>query len=110
MGKFIAGDIVVIPFPYTDLSQYKKRPALIIKELDANDYLLVMITSKAYNSSYSLEIKNPDFLYGDLPVNSFVRCNRIFEANESIILKRAATLSSSFTQKVIARLIDFLQH
>ena len=43
MGKFIVGDIVIIPFPYTDLSNYKKRPALIIKDLDNQDYLLVMI-------------------------------------------------------------------
>lgn len=109
MGKFIAGDIIVIPFPYTDLSQFKKRPALILKDLGNEDYLLAMITSKAYNSSYSLFINVDDFIFGSLPVESYVRCNRLFEVNSIIILKKAATLTSIFTRQVIDKLIDFLK-
>ena len=30
MGKFVKGDIVVIPFPFSDLSGSKRRPALVI--------------------------------------------------------------------------------
>src|SRR6266498_968444 len=101
MGKFIAGDIIVIPFPYTDLSQFKKRPALILKDLGNDDYLLAMITSKSYNSPYSLFINAADFSVGSLPVESFVRCNRLFEVNDSIIIKKAASLTRNKTTKVI---------
>lgn len=40
MGQFIKGDIVVIPFPFTDLSGYKRRPAVILAVLPRNDYIL----------------------------------------------------------------------
>ena len=109
MGKFIAGDILVIPFPYTDLSQFKRRPALILKDLDNEDYLLAMITSKSYNSPYSLLITVTDFHSGSLPVDSYVRCNRLFEVNSSIVIKKAASLTGSFTNKVIDNLIEFLK-
>jgi mRNA interferase MazF len=109
MGKFIAGDIVVIPFPYTDLTQFKKRPALVLKELGNDDYLLAMITSKSYNSPYSLPVIPSVYSSGSLPSDSFVRCNRLFEANDSIIIKKAASLSSDFTRHVIHQLIEFLK-
>ena len=41
MGKFIKGDVVVLPFPFTDLSNAKKRPALIISDLNGNDYIML---------------------------------------------------------------------
>ncbi len=110
MGKFIVGDIVVIPFPYTDLSQFKKRPALIIKELGNGDYLLAMITSQPYTGKHCISIQPSDFTYHNLPVASFVRCNRLFEANESIILHKVATVSNTFLNNVIAALINFLNN
>ncbi len=109
MGKFIAGDIIVIPFPYTDLSQFKKRPGLILKDLGNEDYLLAMITSKSYDSPYTLLINTDDFFSVSLPVESYIRCNRLFEVNSSIIIKKPASLTGSFTDKVIGNLIEFLK-
>ena len=37
MGRFVKGDVVVIPFPYSDLSASKKRPALVVTSLDGDD-------------------------------------------------------------------------
>lgn len=109
MEKFVEGDIVVIPFPFTDLSQFKRRPALILKDLGNDDFLLAMITSKAYNSPYSLKIAETDFTGGSLPAEGYVRCNWLFEVNSSIILKKAATVSKRFTGQVIDILISFLK-
>ncbi|MBA4196998.1 MAG: growth inhibitor PemK [Chitinophaga sp.] len=109
MGKFIAGDIVIIPFPYTDLSNFKKRPALVIKALNNEDYLLAMITSKNYEQLYSFKIDQSDFIAGNLPVESWVRCNRLFEANETIIINKTATLNNNFVKKIIEELIAFLR-
>ena len=37
MAKFMKGDVVVVPFQFSDLSQSKRRPALVITALDGDD-------------------------------------------------------------------------
>jgi mRNA interferase MazF len=46
MGRFVKGDVVVIPFPYSDLSASKKRPALVLADLEGDDIILCQITSQ----------------------------------------------------------------
>jgi len=54
MEKFIKGDIVVIPFPYSDLSNAKKRPALVLAESSLGDLILCQITSQEFKDSYAV--------------------------------------------------------
>jgi mRNA interferase MazF len=44
MGRFVKGDVVVIPFPFSDLSATKRRPALVITALPGEDVILCQIT------------------------------------------------------------------
>jgi len=46
MERFVKGDIVVIPFPFSDLSGTKRRPALVIADFHGDDILLCQITSQ----------------------------------------------------------------
>jgi len=48
MESFVKGDIVVIPFPFSDLSKTKRRPALVLAKTEHNDLILCQITSQ-YN-------------------------------------------------------------
>ena len=45
MGRFIKGDVVVVPFPFSDLSTSKRRPALVLADLAGDDLILCQITS-----------------------------------------------------------------
>jgi mRNA interferase MazF len=45
VGKPIAGDVVVFPFPQTDLRIGKNRPALVLVDLPGDDVILCQITS-----------------------------------------------------------------
>lgn len=45
MAKFVKGDVVVIPFPFSDLSQAKRCPALVLAGLSGDDIILCQITS-----------------------------------------------------------------
>jgi len=40
MGQFIKGDVVIIPFPFTDLSGSKKRPAYVVADLPGDDIIV----------------------------------------------------------------------
>ncbi|HEB30004.1 MAG TPA: type II toxin-antitoxin system PemK/MazF family toxin [Spirochaetes bacterium] len=78
MEKFVKGDIVVVPFPFSDLSALKKRPAVVITSLKGKDLILAQITSKNIKDEYSIPIGENDFNTGSLKQNSNVRPNRSF--------------------------------
>ena len=56
MGRFIKGDIIVTPFPFSDLSNTKKRPALVIADLDGDDAIVCQITSQTIRDRYSIQL------------------------------------------------------
>jgi mRNA interferase MazF len=86
MGKFVKGDVVIIPFPFTDLSGNKKRPAFVVADLEGDDIIICQITSKLKSDSLALSLNNDNFISGSLPVDSFIRPNKIFTADKNIIL------------------------
>ena len=86
MARFVKGDVVVIPFPFSDLTQAKRRPALIIAELEGDDLILCQITSQRIKDKYAVEISDKDFETGGLRQPSNVRPNRIFTADSHIVL------------------------
>lgn len=93
-------DVVVLPFPFTDLSARKKRPVLILKAANAHgDFLAVQITSQSgYEGALVLE--QDDFSLGLLPKISFVRPDKLVTLNKSLIEQRVGVL----TQEAFARI------
>ncbi|MDR0443657.1 MAG: type II toxin-antitoxin system PemK/MazF family toxin [Treponema sp.] len=76
MGKFVKGDIVIIPFPFTDLSGNRKRPAFVIADMPGDDIIVCQITSKLKSDPFALPLGTHDFVSGSLPVDSFIRPNQ----------------------------------
>jgi mRNA interferase MazF len=108
MGAFVKGDVVVAPFPFSDLSAAKKRPVLVIATLTGDDVILCQITSQAVGDSYTVRLTDRDFSSGGLRQASSIRPNRLFTAESSIILYRAGTLSPAKLQEVLAKLVQIL--
>jgi mRNA interferase MazF len=109
MGKFVKGDIVVAPFPYSDLTTSKKRPALVIAPLEGDDVILCQITSKAKRDNCAIRLTNTDFKSGSLHQESFIRPNRLFTADGRIILYRAGEVKRHKSDEVIAKIIEILK-
>ena len=108
MGSPSAGDVVIIPFPNSDLSQSKRRPALILAAADRGDFLFCQITSKQYGDFHALPLKEYDFVSGGIKVNSFIRTSKLFTANEAIVLGFAGHLTESKLTGAIRHLIEML--
>jgi mRNA interferase MazF len=106
MGKFVKGDVVVLPFPFSDLSASKKRPALVLASLQPHDDLILcMITSRNTKDSSAVPLTQADFINGGLPSDSNVRPNRLFTADSDIILRTAGRLSPRKVQAVVNELV-----
>jgi len=108
VGRFVKGDIVVLNFPFSDLSGAKRRPALVVADLDGNDIILCQITTRTKMDKYSLCLEADDFADGKLTAESVVRPNKIFTADESIILYVACRISAEKTEIVIKTIVDIL--
>ena len=108
MERFVKGDIVVIPFPFSDLSGSKKRPALVLADLQGDDVILCQITSRQVKDNYAISIESDDFKTNKLPVPSNIRPNRIFTADKNIIIKKVASISETAVNAVIQKIIDII--
>ncbi|MHB1864797.1 MAG: type II toxin-antitoxin system PemK/MazF family toxin [Candidatus Saccharimonadales bacterium] len=101
MGKLKVGQVVTSKFPFSDLSNQKVRPALVVAIVDFDDVILCQITSKEYSSSNPIGLVATDFKRGSLPTNSFVRPDKLFTAEESMISSIYGELSAQKTNEVL---------
>ncbi|MEY2833883.1 MAG: hypothetical protein RLZZ574_3142 [Cyanobacteriota bacterium] len=109
MATFIKGDVIIVPFPFSDLSQAKRRPALVVANLTGDDLILCQITSQSVSDNYAVVLENKDFSSGELSKNSNIRPNRLFTADKEIILYRAGQLKVEKLKEVVNKIIEILQ-
>jgi mRNA interferase MazF len=109
MERFVKGDVVVLPFPFADLTETKRRPAMIIVRADVNVVILCQITSQIVNDPDAIQLSSSDFESGSLKKLSNIRPNRLFTADERIISYRAGRLKAPKTLEVVERIVEILR-
>ena len=109
MGKFMKGDVVVVPFPFSDLSKSKKRPALVVTQLSGGDVILCQITTPNRPDGYSVPLFKADFVSGSLDHDSNKRPNHLFTADSRIIAYCAGRLSSNKVKEVVDKIVEIVQ-
>lgn len=108
MEKLVKGDIVVLPFPFSDLSATKKRPALVVATLAGDDVICCQITSEARFDAYSIALSSPDF-NGQLQQKSMIRPNKLFTADRSIILYKIGSLKEQKIKEIEEKIIGIFR-
>lgn len=109
MERFVKGDVIVVPFPFSDLTSAKRRPALVIAELEGDDIILCQITGQSIKDRYAISIDESDFETGTLKQKSNVRPNRIFTADRHIILYRVGHLKPEKIDQIIQGIVSILR-
>ena len=98
-------EIVLVPFPYSNLSSFKRRPVLIVSNNDYNkkfqDILVAVITSNLYKDEYSVSINNEDLELGMLPEQSIIKCHKLFTIEQRQVLKRFSILNETKFDEII---------
>ncbi|NUO05472.1 MAG: type II toxin-antitoxin system PemK/MazF family toxin [Candidatus Brocadia sinica] len=92
--------VVVVSFPFSDLTQAKRRPALVITALEGDDVILCQITSQTIKDNYALLLEDKDFETGSLKQPSNVRPNRIFTIDSHIILYQLAVVKEKISLRL----------
>lgn len=103
-----SGNVVLVAFPFSDLKGHKVRPALVLATVEFDNLILCQITSKPYSSKTAIRLESSDFSQGKLPVTSFIRPDKIFTADTSIIKSKAGELTVKKKNMVLQRVRKLL--
>ena len=102
-----AGAIVLVAFPFSDLSQTKVRPAVVLASGGRGDWILCQITSNVYADARAVFLDNNSF--GSLQTDSYVRPGKLFTANISLISLEVGILNSAAFGQVLTAVVALLQ-
>ena len=104
-----AGEVVIVPFPFTDLSQSKVRPAICLADAGRGDWVLCQVTSAAYGDPRAIALDNSDFAAGGLKIPSCARPGKLFTAHHSLMIRSVGQLKDEAFQRVLDAIVDILR-
>jgi mRNA interferase MazF len=109
MERFVKGDIVVTPFPFSDLTSSTKRPALIVASLKGEDIILCQITSKEHEDDpYQIILDKEDLSEGNLKIKSFIKPSILFTIRKSIIAYKLGRIKKDKVKEVENKLLNLI--
>ena len=109
MVTFTAGAVVLVRFPFSDLSQTKLRPAVVLADAGRGDWILCQVTSKPYGDTRAIRLEDTGFSTGSLRVLSYARPGKLFTANRDLIVSEVATLKSQSLKQVVDAVMAILR-
>jgi mRNA interferase MazF len=98
-------EVVLIPFPFTDLTGDKVRPAIVLSHYK-DDVVVLFISSKKHKDIFTLEIKNSEF--NGLKTLSFVCCTKIATLHKKLIIGGLGSLEEFYVKDIRLKLKNFL--
>lgn len=103
------GEIVLVPFPFSDLSRSKVRPAVCLADAGRSDWVLCQITSSPYGDSGALPRDTADFATGGLQVASFARPGKLFTAHAGLMVRSVGVLTSAASARVLSAVMEIFR-
>ncbi|NOG84195.1 MAG: type II toxin-antitoxin system PemK/MazF family toxin [Candidatus Scalindua sp. AMX11] len=104
---FDKGDVILIPFPFTDLSTTKHRPALIVSSERFNykhkDVIVMAISSQipSHISDDEFLLSSIDQKTSGLPKKSIIKLGKIVTINQSLIIKKLGKISAQTVTSIL---------
>ena len=104
-----ADSVVLLPFPFRDLSQSKLRPAVALANVGRGDWIVCQVTSRPYGDPAAVVLDQADFAVGSLRVQSFARPGKLFTANDMLISAEPEKLTAAAFGRVQSAVIKTLK-
>jgi len=109
VGTPAVGEVVLVRFRFSDLSQSKLRPAVCLADAGRGDWVMCQITSNAYGDSRAISLEDHDFASGGLKVASYVRPAKLFTAHERVVVKSVGRLRDETLRRVVDGVVALLR-
>jgi len=106
------GEIVIVPFPFSNLSSIKQRPVIVLsKNMDnetVEDIITCGITSNIKDSKYSVLIENRNLVEGKIPKLSRVKVDKLFTISQDIVKKKVGRINKETFEKVKSEFVKLV--
>jgi mRNA interferase MazF len=100
---FERGDLLLVPFPFSDLSATKRRPVLALTGPDGyGDFIALPVTSRP-QANDGVPLTSADLVRGSLPVPSWIRTDRIVTLNASLVVKLIGRVADAVVASAVQR-------
>lgn len=99
------GGVVLVTFPFSDLSQSKLRPAVCLADAGRGDCVLCQVTSNRYGDPLAVPLEATDFATGGLRMASYARPGKLFTASSGLLVRSVGVLSSSARERLLAAVV-----
>ena len=103
------GEVVLVPFPFSDLSTSKLRPAVCLADAGRGDWVLCQITSSPYGDPSAMPLVSSDFASGGLLVASLARPGKLFTASAGLMVRSVGKLSPTALSRVLVAVVGLFQ-
>lgn len=100
--------IVLVRFPFSDLSQSKLRPAVVLASVGRGDWILGQVTSKPYADLNAIELNDTSFDQGSLQIVSYARPGKLFTANQDLMTRKVGMIKKSVHQEIVDAIVRIL--
>ncbi len=101
------GAVVLVRFPFSDLSAFKLRPAVVLARSSGVDWILCQVTSNPYGDPAAMALTA--FAAGGLGRESFARPGKLFTASAAIVERRVGMLTSEAYGELVERVVGVLR-
>lgn len=106
------GDILIVPFPFSDLSGTKQRPVLVLSKEEYNatslDVVTCGITSNLHERHYGVIIMQEDIIEGKIPKISIIKVDKLFTLEKTIVKKRVGRIRKETWEKVKKKFLELI--
>jgi mRNA interferase MazF len=103
------GVVVLVRFPFSDLSSSKLRPAVVLATAGGADWILCQVTSNPYGDLAAVPLSRMSFASGGLGRESVARPGKLFTASQSLFVKTVGILTAATHRELVSRVVGVLQ-
>lgn len=113
MTPFKQGDVILIPFPFTDFSTLKQRPAVIISTNNFNrrgdDVVVVAVSSHLLGKGmYEYRLSEVERKAAGLPLPSSIKLGKVVTIDQRLARKHVGKLSSETMKKILSEFVKVI--
>lgn len=102
--QFNQGDILIVPFPFSNLRAVTQRPVLVLSSNNYNknseDIVTCGITSNLKDTRCSVIVDNEHLSEGKIPVKSRIKVDKLFTIEKGIVKRKIARVNKKVLEEV----------